>query len=61
MYHGLVEGEAWLRAIPVNEFVGVPVTALGIEASQAVENGGFCVVQIGQPKDCLRCRPFLSW
>ena len=61
-YHGLVEGETRLRAIPVNELVdGVPVAALGIWASQAIENGGFRVVQIGQPKDCLRCRPFLSW
>jgi hypothetical protein len=47
-YHGLVEGEARLRAIPVNELVdGLPVSALGMSASQAIENGGLRVVQIG--------------
>jgi hypothetical protein len=54
-HHSLVEGEARLRAMPVHEFIdGVAVSELGIGASEAIENGGFGVVQIGQSKDCLR-------
>ena len=48
-HHGLVEGEARLRAIPIHELIdGVPVSALGFGASQAIENGSFGVIQIGQ-------------
>ncbi len=46
-HYGLVEGEARLRAAPVHKFIdGVPVSALGFEASQAIENGSFGVIQI---------------
>jgi hypothetical protein len=54
-YHGLIEGEARLRAIPVDGFIdGVPVSALGIGASEAIEDGSFGVIQVGQPKDSPR-------
>jgi hypothetical protein len=54
-YYGLVEGEARLRAIPVYEFTdGVSVSALGIGASKAIENGSLGVIQVGQSKDRLR-------
>jgi hypothetical protein len=39
--HSLAERQPWLGAVPVHEFVnGVAVTALGIRAGKAVENGG---------------------
>ncbi len=61
-YYNLVEGEAGLRALPVNEFVdGVPVAALGIRTRQAIEHGGLGVVKIGQAKNCLRNPAFLIW
>jgi len=54
-HYGLVEGKAKLRAIPVHELIdGVPVSALGLGAIQAIENGGFSVIEVGQSKDSLR-------
>jgi hypothetical protein len=54
-HYGLVEGEAWFRAIPIHKFIdGVPVSALGFGASQAIENGSFGVIPIGQTENSLR-------
>ena len=49
------EGEARLRAIPAHKFIdGVPVSALGFRASQAIEDGSFGVIQTGQTENSLR-------
>ena len=41
------EREPWLRAGPFHEFInGVSVPALGFSGGQAVQNGGFCLIQI---------------
>ncbi|PYV14276.1 MAG: hypothetical protein DMG21_18755 [Acidobacteria bacterium] len=46
---------ARLRAIPVHEFSdGVPVPALSVRACEAIESGGFGVIQVGQSEDGLR-------
>jgi hypothetical protein len=56
----LFEGEARLQAVSVHRFVyGVPIPALGISASQVIENVGFGVIQIGQAKILFRGLYFL--
>ena len=41
------ETESRLRALPLHEFVnGVLVSSLGISGGQAVQNSGFCLIQI---------------
>jgi hypothetical protein len=41
------EREPGLRAVPFDEFINrVPVPSLGLSRSQAVQNGGLCLVQV---------------
>ena len=47
-HNGPAEREPRLRAVPLHEFFnGVPVTALRVCRGQAVQNGRFCLIQIG--------------
>ena len=48
-YHGAVEGQARLGAVPLDEFVNsMPIAALGIGAGKAVEDRGFRGFEVGQ-------------
>lgn len=50
--HRLVEGEPWLGAVPIDEFVdGVAIAPLRIWARQTAENRGFRDFKIWQPQD----------
>jgi hypothetical protein len=41
------EREPGFGAVPLHEFInGVSVSSLGISGGQAVQNGGFCLIQI---------------
>lgn len=49
------EGEPGLRAVPVHELVNcVPVAALGVNRTEAVQNRRFRLVQVRQPKNRFR-------
>ena len=59
-HHGLVEARQrrYSEEYESTKLIDdVPVSALGTGASQAVENGSFGVIQIGQRKDRLRDSP----
>ena len=44
-----VERQARFRTIPVNEFIdGVTITSLGVRTGEAVQDRGFCMLEIGQ-------------
>ena len=50
--HSLAEGQPWLGAVPVHEFVdGVAIAALGIRAGQAIENRRLRDFKIRQSQD----------
>ena len=50
--HRLVEGEPWLGAVPVHEFVdGVAIAPLRIWARQTVENRGLRDFKVWKPQD----------
>src|SRR5579859_3009410 len=52
--HEPVEGQAWFRAIPVNELIdGVTISPLRILRSEAVQDCGFGVFKVGQAQDGL--------
>ena len=53
-HNGSAEREPRLRTVPLHEFFnGVPVTALRVCRGQAVQNGGFCLIQIGKRRTAL--------
>src|SRR5438093_12193353 len=53
-HHGPVECQAWLRAIPLDEFgYGVIVRALAASRGESVENRGFRLFKIWESEDAL--------
>jgi hypothetical protein len=46
-YNGPAKRKSGFRAVPLHKFInGMPVTTLGISGTQAVENGGFRLIQV---------------
>src|ERR1017187_4120345 len=53
--HNLVERQAWLGAVPLNEFIDrVSISTLRLGRAKAIQDRRFAVVQIREAKLCFR-------
>jgi hypothetical protein len=54
-HNGPAEGQSWFRAVPADEFVDrVAIRFLRTRSRQGIENRGFGLFQVREPKHCFR-------
>jgi hypothetical protein len=57
--HNLVERQAWLGAVPLDEFINcVSISALRLGRAKAIQDRRFAVVQIREIELCFRLHQF---